>query len=660
MLKLRKIFPILAVCLLGGALVWAMSFGTLPKADFTFDNGTEIESVDPSLVTGQPEHRVINGLFEGLLHRGPKPGWRDLPADAVVEMVPEPAVAELPEISDDGRVYTFPIREQAKWSNGDPVTAHDFAWSWMRTLHPETASRYAYQLYYLVGAKNYNLAVVEDGDDVEIELADRDDPLQLFPRGTILHGQVRSIHKPPEPAIPAGASDEQKEDLLADWKRTWVFAADIAGTVRFFAKEPRKVRLNTLTPALSQSERDPSYAGSGVRAPNIEQCMHVLPDFEKTVGVRAESDRKLIVTLEHRTPFFAELVTFYPLYAVHRGCVEKHGSPNWTKAENIVSNGAFKLQFRRIRDRVRMVKNEHYWDAANVKLNVIDALAVKGETTSLNMYLDGQVDWSTQMPVSNIPRLKKELPKEFRSGPELTNYFYRINVTRPELRDKRVRQALNLAMDKRQICENVTRAGEIPTTSFVPPGITGYTSPAGVPHDKDRARRLLAEAGYPGGRGLPTIEILYNHNDAHKTIAETVQQMWRETLGIHCELRSLEWGVYLDSTHNLDYDVARAGWVADYPDPNTFLDMFQTGNENNQTGWSNAEYDRLIQSAAAEGDPAKRMEILREAEAILLEEQPIIPIYVRVTKNLVKPHVRGFFNNVQDEHPLKLMEIVRE
>ena len=660
MLKLRKIFPILAACLLGGALVWAMSFGTLPKADFTFDNGTEIETVDPSLATGQPEHRVINALFEGLLHHGPKPGWQDAPLNAVVEMVPEPGVAEMPEISEDGRVYTFHIRENAKWSNNDAVTAHDFTWSWMRTLHPETAARYAYQLHYLVGAKKYNLAQVEEGDEVEVELPDRPDRLQLVPRGTIIRGVVTSIHKPPEPAIPADASDEQKEELTADWKQTWVYAVEIEGQTRWFAKEPEKINRNALTPALSQRERETSYAGSGVRAPNIEQCLHVLPDFEKTVGVRAENDRTLVVTLENRTPFFNDLVAFYPLYAVHRKCVETHGSPNWTKAENIVSNGAFKMQFRRIRDRVRMVKNEHYWDAANVKLNVVDALAIKSETTSLNMYLNGQVDWATHMPVGNIPKLKKELPREFRTGAELTAYFYRVNVTRPELRDKRVRQALNLATNKIKICERVTRAGELPATTYVPPGIAGYTGPAGPPFDKEKARALLAEAGYPGGRGLPTIEILYNDMDAHRTIAEAIQQMWKENLGINTELRSLEWGVYLDSTHNLDYDVARAGWVADYPDPNTFLDMFQTGNENNQTGWGNAQYDELIQKAAAEGDPERRMEMLRDAESILLDEQPIIPIYVRVTKNLVQPYVKGFFNNVQDEHPLKLLEIVRE
>jgi len=363
------------------------------------------------------------------------------------------------------------------------------------------------------------------------------------------------------------------------------------------------------------------------------------------------------VQLVNRTAYFKELVAFYPLYPVNRRCVEAHGAPNWTKAENLVSNGPFRLVFRRLRDRIRLAKNDQYWDAANVHVKVIDALATKSETTALNMYLHGQLDWATYVPVSTIPKLKAEYPDHFRGGPELTTYFYRVNVTRPELRDVRVRRALGMAIDKQRICDLVTRAGEMAATSMVPPGLAGYTSPPGDPYDVEAARRLLAEAGYPGGRGLPPIEILYNDMDAHRTIAETIQQMWKQNLGVDAELRGLEWGVYLDSTHKLDYDVARAGWIADYPDPNTFLDMFMTGNDNNQTGWSNARYDTLIRQAAAEPDAARRMALFAEAEAILLAEAPVIPIYFRVSKNLVHPRVEGFFNTVQDEHPLRLIRV---
>jgi oligopeptide transport system substrate-binding protein len=647
-LFLRRVFPFIALGLLGGALAWAVSFGTLPPADFTFDNFTEVESIDPALSTGQPENRVINGLFEGLLRNLPEEGWETKYAlNETVPMPPQPGMAHMPEISQDGKTYVFRIRDNARWSNGDRLTAEDFWWSWRRTLHPETASQYAYQLHYIVGAKAYNLQIVNPGDPVEVELDDRPDELQPFPRGTIIRGTLQSIHKPPPPEIPDHAADDQKSRMESAWKARWVYVVAGAGRSRRFAKEPAAARqaAATLSPPAAPLDE-------------LEKCLQVLPDFEKTVGVKADGQR-LVVQLSSRTPYFNDLVSFYPLYPVHRPTVEQYGTPNWTRPENIVSNGAFKLEFRRIRDRIRMVKNEHYWDAARVKLNVVDALAVKGETTSLNMYLKGQIDWSTQMPISTIPELKRMYAGEFRFGPELTTYFYRVNVTRSELRDKRVRRALSMAIDKQSICENVSRAGEQPATSLCPPGMTGYAPPPGAKYDVAGAKALLAEAGYPGGRGLPPIEILYNDRDDHRTIAEAVQQMWKESLGVDAQLRGLEWGVYLDSQQTLDYDTCRAGWVADYPDPNTFLDMFVTGGENNNTGWSNARYDELIELAANEGNPARRMSLLHEAETILLDEQPIIPIYFRVSKNLVQPYVKGFFHSVNDEHPLKLIEIVR-
>jgi oligopeptide transport system substrate-binding protein len=648
---LRRAFPYFAIGLLFAALAWAVSFGTLPPADFTFDNSTEIETIDPAMSTGQPENRIINCLFEGLLRNAPEEGWETkYEQNENVPMTPQPGMAEIPHISDDGRIYTFQMRKDAQWSNGDPVTAGDFAWSWRRTLHPETGSKYAYQLYYIVGAKEYNLSQVKPEDTVEVELADRPDPLQPFPRGTVVRGKLVSIHQPPQPENAEGTSDDARSRIEGEWRKKWVYVVDSDGKQRLFAKDPAAARdaKESLSPALP----------TNTSLDKLDRCLHVLPDFEKTVGVKAENPQTLVVTLKDRTPFFSDLVAFYPLYPVNQKCVETYGTPNWTRPENIVSNGPFKLQFRRIRDRIRMVKNDRYWDKDRVKLGVVDALAVKGETTSLNMYLNGQVDWSTQLPVSTIPKLREDFADQFRYGPELTVYFYRLNVTRPELKDPRVRRALAMAIDKAAITERVTRAGELPATNLCPPGMTGYTPPAGAKFDPAGAKKLLAEAGFPGGRGLPTIEILYNDLDAHRTIAETIQQMWKENLGISTELRGLEWGVYLDSTHKLDYDVARAGWVADYSDPNTFLDMFQTGNENNQTGWSSKRYDALIALAAAEPDAAKRMNHLHEAEAILLDEQPIIPIYFRVSKNLVNNRVKGFFNNVQDEHPLKWIEVV--
>ena len=650
----RKAFPWVAICLGLATLTWALAFERLPPADFTFDNGNEIQTADPAKATGQPEHRVLNAVFEGLLRSMPPEDWQEKYApDENVPMTPQPAMAERYEVSDDGLTYTFHMRPGVQWSNGDLVTSDDFFWSWRRTLHPETLGKYAYQLYYLKGAQEYNTAQVEVGTEVEIETPTRRDPLQPFPRGTLLLGVVRRIVKPPPPRIAKGASEEEQGKIESKWKDRWVYVVDLKDIRRTGwdrAKHPY-AKGDTIAVSKEPEKSQLLYAG------RIHRALQILPDFEKTVGVRADGPERLVVTLKAPTPFFNELVAFYPYFPVNRRCVEDHGSPRWTKPENLVCNGPFTMQFRRIRDRIRFVRNPHYWDEVNVRLNVIDAMVVRSETTTLNMYLDDQIDWGTQVPAAMIPEVKKQLGSEFKTAPELTVYFYRINVTRPGLNDRKVRRALNLAIDKQNICEVVTQAGDVPATAIVPPGLPGYTSASGGEFDPEKARQLLAEAGYPGGSGLPVIEIMYNDLDLHKTIAERVQQLWREHLGIKTSLRGLEWNTYLASQDKLDYTVCRAGWVGDYPDPNTFLDMWTSFSGQNQTGWSNARFDELIAEAGREGNAENRMQFLHEAEQILVDECPILPIYWRVSKNLVKPHVKGWFLNAQDTHPLNLIRI---
>jgi oligopeptide transport system substrate-binding protein len=337
--------------------------------------------------------------------------------------------------------------------------------------------------------------------------------------------------------------------------------------------------------------------------------------------------------------------------------LERHGAPAWTRPENLVSNGPFRIESRRIRDRVRLVKNPYYWNRDQVKLNTVDILAVEGTTAMLNLYLTGAADWISDVPSSVAPRLMQSRPQEFRPTPTLGVYFYRINTRHPPLDRIEVRRALALAVDRRDIVETVTRTGQVPALSFVPPGLSGYEPSTLGAENVAEAQRLLAEAGFPGGRGFPKLEILYNTHEGHKAIAELIQDRWKRTLGIDVGLRNQEFAVSLETVRQGQYDLARAAWIGDYADPNTFLDMFVTGNENNETGWGNEEYDRLIHSAAAEADPAKRMKIFHDAEAILMRDLPILPIYFYVSKDMVRTYVHGFHHNLRDEHPLWALSV---
>jgi oligopeptide transport system substrate-binding protein len=528
----------------------------------------------------------------------------------------------------------------------------------MRFLHPETASEYNYQLFYVRGAEKFNTVQLAVGDKVEVELADRQTS-ELFPRGTIRRGILRELILPP-PAADTAGTDNQEADAADDIE---AISGKAIFVVEFQTKSSNTPATETIAYAVSADgslagidELKQSYRGDFPLS-DIQPCQHVLYDFNE-VGIQVLSPQDLEVTLNSATAFFPELVAFYPLHPVHRGCVEQYGARRFTKAENIVTNGPFRLKERRIRDRIRLIKNEQYWNAAEVELASIDVMSIQSETTSLNMYLTGQLDWDTTPPNTMIPILKKR--DDFVSTPFLATYFYRVNSAKPPLNHPKVRRALNLAIDKRSIVDNVVKGGQLPASSFVPPGMIGYEGYQGSGHNVELARQLLAEAGYPNGKGLPQIEILYNTADSHRDIAEVIQQDWKKNLGINVILRNLEWGSFLDSLRTGDYMVARSGWIGDYPDPNTFLDMFVTGGPNNQTNWGDAKYDHNIKMAKSEADPAARMQLFVEAETILMEHQPIMPIYFYVSKNMVQPRIQGFHANLQDIHPLHLIKIRRE
>ncbi len=663
-------------------LVAATRSARLERADFVFNNGNEVRTLDPSTVTGIAEGNVIRALFEGLTVQDPS------------TLEPRPGMASSWEVTADGKTYTFHLRPDACWirpgtdserfaERGDPVTAHDFVRSWERLLHPSTAAEYAYQLWCVRGARPYSLMPddryygpvpagpwirIEDDGRARLglhgswleETAAPDLPLAILvePGDEVeSHDPVLEIEHARLPARVAG--------------RILAVNPDAPRTVGELAEDPFEGGwLLELEPAEGAIER--ALAEGAILAADVARRTVYWPH----VGVRADDDHTLVVELARPTPYFLDLTAFYPLYPVHVKSLEEAKARwpdmwqvEWVRPANLVTNGPFRIVERRINDRIRLARNPVYWDVENVAMRTIDVLAVQHLVTSLNLYLTGEVDWISAVPTNLVPRLRER--DDFAPSPHFGSYFYRVNVGRPPLDDVRVRRALALAIDRRAICEKILKAGQIPSWAFVPHGLADYPRSElehGTPRpdlsdydevfaaDCARARELLAEAGYgEGGASLPPIAIHYNTSETHRDIAEVVTDGWRRMLGIDAKLSNQEWKVYMDAQRSLDYDVSRSSWMGDFVDPVNFLNIFRTGSANNRTGWSDARYDALLDEAAAEVDEERRLELLSRAEAVLMAELPILPIYTYVTQNMVNPRLGGFGENVLDVHFLKFL-----
>ncbi len=520
--KLLVLLLVLSLVLTVVGVTGCKKSAETPKVEqvLRYNVGAEPQFFDPRKATGIPEFTMLLNLFDGLMRY-------NLQGQLV------PSIAEKYEVSDDGLTWTFHLRD-AKWSNGEPVTAYDFEYSWKSALSPEINSEYAYQLYYLKNGEAYNTGKITD-------------PAQ--------------------------------------------------------------------------------------------------------VGVKALDDKTLVATLEAPTPYFSSLLTFTTYLPVNKKL--DTSNPDWAKsADNYISNGPFMLSKWDHNHLIEVVKNPNYWDAKNVKLEKITFYMVEESSTELMMFENGELDFGTNPPLPEIDRLKQE--GVLTISPYLGTYYYMFNVTKPPFDNVLVRKALAAAIDRESIVTNVTKAGQLPATAYVPPGIpdaapgSDFREVGGTffePYEPEKAKQYLAEAGYPDGKGFPTFELLYNTSEAHKIIAEAIQQMWKETLGINCTLVNQEWKVYLDNRTSLNYQVARAGWIGDYTDPMTFIDMWVTNGGNNDTGWSNAQYDALVAKAKSTGDQTVRMQAMHDAEKILMDEMPIAPIYFYTRPELIKPYIKDFYTS---------------
>ena len=396
-----------------------------------------------------------------------------------------------------------------------------------------------------------------------------------------------------------------------------------------------------------------------------------LNDFSQ-VGFSAPDPHTLVVELENPCPYFLALAchsswSVVPAHTILRFGEIDSRSTFWTRPENFVGSGPFRLRSWRVAYRIEAEKNPQYWDARNVTLDGIRFDAVEDQFAEETAFNDGQYHITNTVPPSRVPVLREQNAPALRLDPYLSTAFIRINCAKPPLNDPRVRRALSLAIDRTALAERVMRGGETPAYSLVPAdayaasGARSSNTQAESPAERDaairEARALLAQAGFPDGKGFPEIAYLYNTSDGAQFFAQAIQEMWRKNLGIRVALRNQEYKVYRISLSQGDYELARSAWSGDYLDPTTFLELFVSGGHINWTHWSDTRYDRLLAEAAGERDPARRTEKLQAAEKILLEAAPIIPTLHSRSKFLIRPEVQGWHPNLLDIHPYNAVRL---
>ena len=386
-----------------------------------------------------------------------------------------------------------------------------------------------------------------------------------------------------------------------------------------------------------------------------------ITDFGQ-VGVKALDDHHLQLDCVGPTPYLPSMLQHSAWFPVHPATILKFGNidtrdSKWTRPENYVGTGPFRIKTWRPNDVIEVERNPYYWDQKNVKLNGIKFFAIENEMTQNRAFMAGQLHMTDTIPSDKVASYRRKQPDLLRIDPYEGVYFYRLNVDRPVLKDPRVRLALSYAIDREAICKNILRADQKPATGYTPPGMAGYQPLNKFHFDPDRARKLLAEAGYPDGKGFPKFTILFNTSDAHRTIAEAVQQMWKEELNVDVGLENQEWKVYLDTQNNKNYDISRSAWVGDFMDPVTFLSMWTTGNGNNDTNWGNPRYDELIDRSNHAGDPQTRLQILRKAEELFLDEAPVLVVYWYTHDYLIRPSVKNWYPLALDNHNYKFIDL---
>jgi oligopeptide transport system substrate-binding protein len=478
--------------------------------------GPNPDTIDPALNSSVDGATMIIHGFEGLM---------TLDKDGT----PINGQAKSYEVSEDGKVYTFKLKDDLKWSDGTALTAQDFVYSWNRAVSPDTAADYEYMFDVIDGYENQEL------------------------------------------------------------------------------------------------------------------------------NVKATDDKTLVVTLKTATPYFLELTAFPTFSPVRKDIIEANGEAWATKPATYIGNGAYKMTEWVAGSHITYVRNENYWDYDSLGSKSIKFVLMDDDSAILNAFTQKEILFADSLPNDEIDAWRDK--PEFNLEGQLGTYYISFNVKKAPVDDAKVRKALTLAVDREFIVKEIGKAGQVPAGGFVSTGLSdadktkefrdvggNYYDPLDYEGNLAQAKQLLVDAGYPNGEGLPTIEYIYNEGTGHQAIAEALQDMWKK-IGVNVTISSQEWGTFLQTRKNGDYTIARNGWLCDYNDPISMLDMWVTGGGNNDAQWSNAEYDALIAEVKTTTDPAKRFELMHKAEDIIFEESMLCPIYYYVDIFLISDTIDGFWSS---------------
>ena len=494
-------------------------------------NGSEPATLDPQKVEGTPESAILRDLFEGLVSSGPKG-----------EVVP--GVAESWETKDN-KHYVFHLRKDAKWSNGEPVTAHDFEFAFKRAVDPKTASPYSWYL-----------------------------------------------------EIP-----------------TIVNASEIIA-----GKKPAD-----------------------------------------SLGVKAVDDYTFEVQLEKAIPYFVSMLSHTTTYPVPKKVIEKFGD-KWTQPGNMVGNGAYVLKEWVVNERIGVERNKNYWNNAKTVIDKVTYLPIQSTNAELNRFLAGEIDMTWNVPIERFKQLKKDYPADLKVEGLVSTYYYQFNTKKKPFDDVRVRTALSYAVNRDVIADKVMGQGQRPAYGLTPDYVDGFKPVVAdwskmTQADRDaKAKALLQEAGFDTSKPLK-FELLYNTDDNHKKVAVAVASMWKK-LGVQVSLVNQEWKTYLETKKQGQFDVGRAGWIADYNEASSMLDLMQTTHGNNDGKYSNPAFDKLMNESRNQVDADARNKLYVQAEEILAKDMPIAPIYQYVTSRMVKSYVGGYPANPLDNLYSKDMYII--